>query len=290
MKMAIKTDNDTRVNVMRQRAAETTALDEHEIRRAVFTPIGGIDNDHTAVCVVIYNPFDIESILATAIFARHRRMTKAVSILDYRPGEEKRVVIMGIQAKSDLRKALKIRAEIFFEVKKIDTFVDETGVGPSLLSSLHGEYGIRTEAYYKLFFHAQRFYNKNAYKGRADVGDLAFVWKNIKLALVALTTGEVFMPKAVTSQDVDDYLAEYQLAGRSVNYDHQVQNILDENTKVTICETSIASSNLILVRRIVEIAGYSFLNHVTDSRGRLVCTNLDNPRLSESEGNTLIIR
>lgn len=245
------------------------------------------------VRTIVYNPYNLDSLFGAAILERHfhRNKVRAASVVELLgryPHE--RYFLLGLPTKGPLIDIMfgRAKSSVVIQTLNADASLptDETGIGPTVLTNLSEEFGIRTDRYEKLMYHAQRFFRKD----NLSLESLAYVYKNAKLALQALQPGaEVpFTPSEASQADVDTYLRESKKQRLSMN-NVEITQALDGHTRVHVVSGSVEPIAALLSNRLFKMRGLSYFNRQGNINGDIIFTDLHKPVLNDPKGLTAII-
>jgi hypothetical protein len=245
------------------------------------------------VRTIIYNPYSLDSLFCAAILERHfhRNRVRAASVVELLGRyEHERYILLGLPTKGTLMDIMFGRAKSSLAVQTLNADAnlptDEIGIGPTMLTNLSEEFGIRTERYEKLMYHAQRFFRKD----NLSVESLAYVYKNAKLAFQALQPGAEFpfTPSEATQADQDDYMREFKKLRLSMTH-VAITPALDGHTRVHVVSGSMEPIAALLSTRLFKLRGLSYFNRQGNINGDIVFTDLHKPVMNDPKGLTAVV-
>jgi len=241
--------------------------------------------------IVVYNPLNIEAILAASEIKRHFDHVQVLAADQLIPSEDEIVqekttfVWIGVTLGSDRLRAMRIhKASHRLYSSRDGVVADDTGYRPTLIERVCVDMGIHVTARrIKLGYLASQFHEPTGpNETKADkLAALVETWAELRAALVHLN-GDNYMSRVnMSAQTI--YLEDMARAKRKISGNYRLMMSKDGHKAVRTLVTHFNDHLFILALRLIGLSHTAFMNHWVSSNGTLLYTNIYRPHLHEEE-------
>lgn len=277
-----------RKKIMTQTAAKITHLPAFTKLKEVVEEVSyqEIPGSVKKKVVVVYNHFNIEAILASAILKQCYNDFKIINIAQNIPSEGDLYVWLGVdQSQMDVKAMLGKKEHMTYSTHD-QKEADEIGRRPSIIDQVCLDFMVRdTERLIKISFLASRFYMSS--QQDMALNDLAYIYNEMKNA-VAVLNG-VQRPYMSDEEVVAQYLKDVKIIQAQFRDNYKQVAVAEGRRYEKVIYTTFSDHNFVLALRLMKLAHANFINHTNGLNGQLVYSNLESPDMGIDEGKVILL-
>jgi hypothetical protein len=240
----------------------------------------------TAENVVIYNPYDLDSVFSAAIWKRYRPADLVVDVSRIIETSAEKYSWIGVPKDEEFKKVLKLNDGVQHSYIVIDekAVTDETGYVPTLIETVCEALGVDYQHYQNVAFQMSRFY-----KPDADEHTLGFVYNGLLMAMESLQGNSTFDPNRIVSK-FHEYMDEVKFLKRQLTSNYSVSQVRDAGSVRSPIYVNIQGYQFLLAKRLLTLAHAYYVNHVVGQNGTIIASNLKKPPIEQEKAYTLILK
>lgn len=170
------------------------------------------------------------------------------------------------------------------EMSSLEVVVDDTRHRDSLSEKVCAALNVTDPLMRKLAFHVSGFHSK-----KTEVEYLAFIYYNLFEASNCILTGDKFVARDTTKEDVAKYMVQARIIAKLLKDSYYPARVLDGGFSKLVAYTVFSDFNFHLALRMVKMAHESFINISMGINGLIIYTNLQDTSMIRVENTPTVL-